>query len=163
MLAIWSLVPLHFLKPSWTSGSLWFVHVLLKHGLENFKHYFTSVWDECSCVVVWAFFGIAFLWDWKVIPVKPVENTIIAPLDCLCPFVKDPCLCRSISGLSALFHWSIHSLGKTTPSWLPQLYSQSWSGGAASPDFVRLPQYWAVLGFLPLDKNFRIILSISTR
>ena len=42
------------------------VHVLLKPGLENFQHYFTSVvWDECSCVVVWAFFGIAFLWDWN--------------------------------------------------------------------------------------------------
>ena len=23
------------------------VHVLLKAGLENFKHYFTSMWDEC--------------------------------------------------------------------------------------------------------------------
>ena len=41
------------------------VHILLKPGLENFKHYFTSMWDECNCVVVWAFFGIAFLWDWK--------------------------------------------------------------------------------------------------
>ena len=41
------------------------VHVLLKPGLENFEHYFTSVWDECNCVVVWAFFGIAFLWDWN--------------------------------------------------------------------------------------------------
>ena len=40
------------------------VHILLKPGLENFKHYFTSMWDECNCVVVWAFFGIAFLWDW---------------------------------------------------------------------------------------------------
>ena len=39
------------------------VHVLLKPGLENFEHYFTSVWDECNCAVVWAFFGIAFLWD----------------------------------------------------------------------------------------------------
>ena len=39
--------------------------VLLKPGLENFEHYFTSVWDECNCVVVWAFFGIAFLWDWN--------------------------------------------------------------------------------------------------
>ena len=25
----------------------------------------TSRWDECNCVVVWAFFGIAFLWDWN--------------------------------------------------------------------------------------------------
>ena len=39
------------------------VHVLLKPGLENFEYYLTSVWDECNCVVVWAFFGIAFLWD----------------------------------------------------------------------------------------------------
>ena len=26
------------------------VHVLLKPGLENFEHYFTSVWDECNCL-----------------------------------------------------------------------------------------------------------------
>ena len=39
------------------------VHILLKPGLENFEHYFTSMWDECSCVVIWAFFGIAFLWE----------------------------------------------------------------------------------------------------
>ena len=41
------------------------VHVLLKPGLENFEHYFDSVWDECSCVVFSAFFGIAFLRDWN--------------------------------------------------------------------------------------------------
>jgi len=41
------------------------VHIRLKPGLENFEHYFVSVWDECNCVVVWTFFGIAFLWDWN--------------------------------------------------------------------------------------------------
>ena len=41
------------------------VHVLLKPGLENFEHYLASVWDECNCAVVWAFFGIVFLWDWN--------------------------------------------------------------------------------------------------
>ena len=41
------------------------VHVLLKPGLENFEHYFGSMWNEYSCTVVWAFFGIAFLWDWN--------------------------------------------------------------------------------------------------
>ena len=41
------------------------VHVLLKPGLENFEHYFTSVWDECNSAVVWALFSIAFLWDWN--------------------------------------------------------------------------------------------------
>ena len=39
------------------------VHILLKPGLENFEHYFVSVWDECNCAIVWTFFGIAFLWD----------------------------------------------------------------------------------------------------
>ena len=50
-----------------TSLNIWkfVVHVLLKPGLENFEHYFTSMWDECNCAVVWALFGIAFFWDWN--------------------------------------------------------------------------------------------------
>ena len=28
------------------------IHILLKPGLENLEHYFTSVLDECNCVVV---------------------------------------------------------------------------------------------------------------
>ena len=50
-----------------TSLNIWkfSVHVLLKPGLENFEHYFTSVRDECNCAVVRAFFGIAFLRDWN--------------------------------------------------------------------------------------------------
>ena len=28
------------------------VHVLLNPGLENFEHYFTSIWNECNCAVV---------------------------------------------------------------------------------------------------------------
>ena len=49
-----------------SSLNIWkfLVHVLLKPGLENFERYFASVWDECSCGVVWTF-GIAFLWDWN--------------------------------------------------------------------------------------------------
>ena len=41
------------------------VHVLLKTGLEDFEHYFASMWDEYNCVVVWTFLEIAFLWDWN--------------------------------------------------------------------------------------------------
>ena len=53
-----------FLK---SSLNIWkfLVHILLKPGLENFEPYFASMWDGCNCVVVWAFFGIAFLWDWN--------------------------------------------------------------------------------------------------
>ena len=60
ILAIWDLVPLPFLSPDWT-----LVRILLKPGLENFEHYFASVWPECNCVVVWMLFGIAFLWLWN--------------------------------------------------------------------------------------------------
>ena len=63
MLAIWSLVPLPFLNPAWIAGSARFR--LLKPDLENLEHHFTSMWDECNYVVVWAFFGIVFLWDWN--------------------------------------------------------------------------------------------------
>ena len=52
MLAIWSLVPLPFLKPAWTSGISWFMYCwsLACRILS------TSVWDEYNCAVVWAFF-----------------------------------------------------------------------------------------------------------
>ena len=50
-----------------TSLNIWkfTVHLLLKPALENFEHYFASLWDECSRAVVWTFFGIAILWDWN--------------------------------------------------------------------------------------------------
>ena len=50
-----------------SSLNMWkfMVHILLKPGLENFERYITSVWDECNCAVVWAFFGITFFWDWN--------------------------------------------------------------------------------------------------
>ena len=41
------------------------VHILLKPGLENIEALLFSVWDECGCAVVWAFFGISFLRDWN--------------------------------------------------------------------------------------------------
>ena len=50
-----------------SSLNIWkfMVHILLKPGLENFEHYFASVWDEYNCVVVWTFFDIAFFGDWN--------------------------------------------------------------------------------------------------
>ena len=103
ILAIWSLVPLPFLKPAWTSGSSQFtVHILLKPGLENFEHYFTSVWDECNCVVVWAFFWIAFLWDWN-------ENW---PFPVLWPLLSFPNL---LAYWVQPFH-SIHKQSQNSPT-----------------------------------------------
>ena len=39
------------------------IHILLKPCLENWEHYFASVWDECNCAVVWTFFGIGMKTD----------------------------------------------------------------------------------------------------
>ena len=64
-------------------------HVLLKPRLDKFEHYFASVWDEYNCVVVWAFFGIVFLWDWN-------ENW---PFPILWPLLSFPNL---------LAHWVQH-------------------------------------------------------
>ena len=36
------------------------VNVVLKPSLENFEHYFASMWDECNCVVVWTFLALPF-------------------------------------------------------------------------------------------------------
>ena len=45
-----------------TSLNIWkfTVHILLKPGLENFEHYFASMWDECNCAVVWTFLALPF-------------------------------------------------------------------------------------------------------
>ena len=58
------------------------VHVLLKNSsvLENFDHYFASVWEAYNCAVVGTFFGIALLWDWN-------ENW---PLPVLWPLLSFP-------------------------------------------------------------------------
>ena len=65
------------------------VHVLLKPGLENFECYFASMWDVCNCALVWAFLGIAFLWDWN-------EN---GPFPVLWPLLSLPNLLAYSNGL----------------------------------------------------------------
>ena len=53
------------------------VHVLLEAGLENFEHYFASMWDEGNCAVVWAFFGIDCLslrLEWTLTCTSPVAT-----------------------------------------------------------------------------------------
>ena len=66
------------------------VHILLKPVLENFEHYFAIMWDECTCVVLWTFFGIAFLWDWN-------ENW---PFPALWPLLSFPDLLAESAALS---------------------------------------------------------------
>ena len=62
MLAIWSLIPLPFLNPAWTSGSPHFTYCW---SLTHVWLSITLLACEMSAIVRWAFFGIAFLWDWN--------------------------------------------------------------------------------------------------
>ena len=40
------------------------VHILLKPSLKNFEHNFTSMGNECNCLVVWTLFSTALLGNW---------------------------------------------------------------------------------------------------
>ena len=51
------------------------VHILLKPGLENFEHYFASVWDECNCSslnVLW--YCLSLELEWKLTFSSPVTT-----------------------------------------------------------------------------------------
>ena len=64
------------------------VHILRKPSLKDFEHYFTSMWDECNCVVVWAFFGIAFLYDWNENWAFPILWPLLSFLNLLAYWVQ---------------------------------------------------------------------------
>ena len=64
------------------------VHVLLKPGLENFEHYFASMWDECS--------GLSILWhclslglQWKLTSVTTEVHWWLPYFSRLQHLVKD--------------------------------------------------------------------------
>ena len=76
-----------FSKSSLTIWEL-MVYILVKPGLKNFQHCFTSVWDECNCVIVWAFSGIAFLWDWNENWPFPVLLPLLSFPNCLVHWVQ---------------------------------------------------------------------------
>ena len=40
-------------------------HVLPKPSLQDFEHNLINMQHELNCMVVWTFFGTAFLWDWN--------------------------------------------------------------------------------------------------
>ena len=124
-----------------TSLNIWkvMVYVLLKPGLENFEHYFTSVWDECNYVVIWAFFDIVGM-EWNPIFSSPGATAEFSKYWCIdCSTFTTSCfsIWNSSAGFPspplALFivmlpkaHLTSHSRmsGSSwviTPSWLMKL------------------------------------------
>ena len=51
------------------------VHILLKPGLENFEHYFASMWNDCNCVslnILWHCPSLGL--EWKLTFSSPVAT-----------------------------------------------------------------------------------------
>ena len=70
-------------SPAFSKSNLYIwkfsVHLLLKPSLKDFEHYLASIWNEHSCMVVWIFFDIAFLWDWNEIHMYVIKPALIMP------------------------------------------------------------------------------------
>ena len=107
MFSLWSSECLQFdlsffCFSSFRNGYIWkfSVHVLLKPRFENLGHYIASMWNEWNGVVIWTFFGTAFLCDWN-------KN---------CPF---PVLWPLLSFPNLLAYWvqHFHSCFRIWNSW----------------------------------------------
>ena len=64
------------------------VHILLKPSLENFEHYFASMWNECNRMVVLTFLDIVLLWDWSENWTFPVLWPLLSFPDLLAYWVQ---------------------------------------------------------------------------
>ena len=59
-----------------TSLNIWKFTV---HVLENFEHYFASVWNVCNRVTVWTLFDIASLGlEWKLTFSRPIATAVFS-------------------------------------------------------------------------------------
>ena len=92
MLAIWSMIPLPFLKPAWTSGSLQFVYCWsLAWGILSI----TLLTCEMSvnCAVVWAFVVVLSLMCVQLFVIQALQHT------------KLPCPSLSLGVFSNSHQW----------------------------------------------------------
>ena len=54
------------------------VYVLLNLSLKDFECNLASKGNECNCIVILTFFGIAFLWDWNENWLFPVLGSLLS-------------------------------------------------------------------------------------
>ena len=50
------------------------IHMLLKPNLKDFEHKLASIWNKSNCTVLWTFFSMSLLWDWKVCDVMLLKS-----------------------------------------------------------------------------------------
>ena len=95
------------------------VHILLKPGLENFEHYFASMWDECNCVVVWYCLSLGL--EWKLTFSSPVATAVFQ-------------ICWHVEGCTLIASsFRIWNSSTGIPSPLPFCISFSWGSSWLLP------------------------------
>ena len=62
-----------FSKPSMDMWKFW-VHIMLKPSMQDFKHDLTSMRDECNCLMVSTFFSTTLLGNWDKKRSSPVAT-----------------------------------------------------------------------------------------
>ena len=113
-----------------SSLNIWkfMVHIPLKPGLENFKHDFI-VWDACNCAVLWALFGIPFLWEFSIVCcdshkdfsiVNDTEVDVFLEFSC---FFYDPVDVGNLISGSLTF---LNPAGTSGRSWFTYCWSLAW-------------------------------------
>ena len=71
------------------------------------------MWDECNCLVVWAFFGIGFLWDWNEdwpFPIQTSLDDILKSRDITLP--TKVCLVKAMVFPVVMYGWESWTIKK---------------------------------------------------
>ena len=89
------------------------LNILLKPGLKNFEHYFTSVWDECNCAVVYLHILCVCVCVWerereRVLDIILISHTHICKIIIMLILITDECNpIRSFHGEVSFLHSSL--------------------------------------------------------
>ena len=132
MLTIWSVIPLPFLNSACTLGS------------SLFTYWWNLAWRDlsiilllCSSVVIWTFFGIAFLWDWNENCVATAEFSSHWHIECSTLTASSFRILNSSAGIPssplALFLVMLPKAHLTSHSWMPgsrRLTTPLWLSGS---------------------------------
>ena len=85
----WHPTPVYSCLENPRDGGAWWAAIYgVAQSQTRLKWHSSSVWDECNCAVVWAFFGIAFLWDWNENWPFPVLRPLLSFLNLLAYWVQ---------------------------------------------------------------------------
>ena len=122
------------------------VHVLLKPGLENFEHFFASVWDKCNCAVVWILCHCLFLGlEWKLTFSSPVATPVSQNLF---RFTSIESVMLSISSSAGPLSFCLQSFPASGSFSMSQLIASGGQSNGASASVSVLPmniQGWFLL------------------